>query len=162
MKRIVGKEKFIRQGYGKRIYLFFLTFICKNEKGSGLDLGIHRDITQRYADKWPCGSARKDTFMVDALNEAVILQDSNGKIMLVIEGSIDIWRKPDRTKLNCRKRVCVNEDGTLFTCDDNLHITLQTERHCSAEYRITATRRFFLLVFSEYRADLLFRAGHNT
>ena len=123
-------EVYFDRNDGKRIYLFFSLSFVKNDRGQRIGLvGIHRDITQRYAAEIALRiSEERYRSVVEALNEGIILQDRTGKIITgnkraaLILGDNFVGRI-----LKFEEVRCVYEDGTKVTADnDPFSITLRT------------------------------------
>lgn len=117
---------------GKRIYQFFSLSFVKNEKGERIGLvGINRDITQRYEAETALKiSEERYRSVVDALNEGIILQDSQGKMIACNNSAKSILGNDlVGSSFKIHEWRCIKEDGTQFSSeDDPFIITLFTGR----------------------------------
>ena len=125
-------EAYIDRNDGKRIYLFFSLSFVKNEKGERVGLvGVHRDITQRYEAEMALRiSEERYRSVVDALNEGIILQDNQGK-MIACNKSATLILGNDLvgSRFRIHEWRCIKEDGNQFaTEEDPFTITLNTGR----------------------------------
>ncbi|MBC7830058.1 MAG: PAS domain S-box protein, partial [Chitinophagaceae bacterium] len=123
-------EVYFDRNDGKRIYLFFSLSFVKNDRGERIGLvGIHRDITQRYEAEMALRiSEERYRSVVDALNEGIILQDEQGKIIACNKSAAYILgNELIGSSFKLLDWKCVKEDGTAFTATDNpLTVTAET------------------------------------
>jgi PAS domain S-box-containing protein len=123
-------EVYFDRNDGKRIYLFFSLSFVKNDKGERIGLvGIHRDITQRYEAEMALRiSEERYRSVVDALNEGIVLQNNQGK-MIACNKSAKAILGDDLvgSHFKIHEWRCIKEDGIQFSPDeDPFTITLQT------------------------------------
>ncbi|HKH62289.1 MAG TPA: PAS domain S-box protein [Flavitalea sp.] len=115
---------------GKRVYLFTALSFVKNDRGERIGLvGVNRDITQRYeAEKALRISEERYRSVVDALNEGIVLQDSQGKLITCNKSAKSIFgHNFTGLQFNVQGWRCIKENGDEFSAvDDPFTITMQT------------------------------------
>ena len=124
-----GEVYFDRED-GKRFYLFNALSFVKNDRGERIGLvGVHRDITQRYeAEAALRISEERYRSVVDALNEGIVLQDNEGRLITCNNSARSIFGDNfDGFRFSVHEWRCIKEDGSQFSADDDpFKITLQT------------------------------------
>ena len=115
---------------GKRLYLFTALSFVKNDRGERIGLvGVQRDITQRYEAETALRiSEERYRTVVDALNEGIVLQDNQGKLITCNKSARSIFGDDFAgLQLNVDGWKCIKENGDKFSTDDNpFTITMQT------------------------------------
>ena len=115
---------------GKRVYLFTALSFVKNDRGERIGLvGVTRDITQRYeAEKALRISEERYRSVVDALNEGIVLQDSQGRLITCNNSAKSIFgHNFAGLQFSAQGWRCIKENGDEFSAgDDPFTITMQT------------------------------------
>lgn len=107
---------------GKRLYLFTALSFVKNDRGERIGLvGVQRDITQRYEAETALRiSEERYRSVVDALNEGIVLQDNQGKLITCNKSARSIFGDDFvGLQLNEDGWKCIKENGDKFSADDN-------------------------------------------